>query len=98
MPGTAFAIASDGDNLYVAVRDGALQGETQEELAREKVQIHLDPERSGQRSGIFVCYTDGKASSAIELQAGGKEGSMGEIGYAAQLESGTWSMILRCAG
>ena len=49
MPGTAFAIAPDGDNLYVAVRAGALGGETQEELARENVQIQLDPERSGQR-------------------------------------------------
>jgi len=53
---------------------------------------------SGQRWGIFGCYTDGKASSAIELQAGGKEGWMGEIGYAAQLKPGTWSMILRFAG
>ncbi len=95
MPGTAFAMAHDGDNLYVAVKANALKGETQEELARENVQIQLDPERSGERSGIFVCYTDGKASSAIELQAGGKEGWMGQIGYAAQLKSGAWSMILK---
>ena len=95
MPGTAFAMAHDGDNLYVAVRCSALGGETQEQLARENVQIQLDPERSAERSGIFVCYTDGKASSAIELQAGGKEGWMGQIGYAAQLKSGAWSMILK---
>ena len=95
LPGTAFAMAHDADNLYVAVKANALKGETQEELARENVQIQLDPERRGQRSGIFVCYTDGKASSAIELQSGGKEGWMGEIGYAAQLKSGAWSMILK---
>ncbi|MDP7134392.1 MAG: hypothetical protein QF437_28095, partial [Planctomycetota bacterium] len=94
MPGTAFAMTHDGDNLYVAVRCSALGGETQEQLARENVQIQLDPERSAERSGIFVCYTDGKASSAIELQAGGKEGWMGQIGYAVQLKSGAWSMIL----
>ncbi len=69
LPGTAFAMAHDADNLYVAVKANALKGETQEELARENVQIQLDPERRGQRSGIFVCYTDGKASSAIELQS-----------------------------
>ena len=95
MPGTAFAMAHDGDNLYVAVRCSALGGETQEELARENVQIQLDPEQSGEHSGIFVCYTDGKASSVIELQAGGKEAWMGQIGYAAQLKSGAWSMILK---
>ena len=49
IPGTAFAMAHDGDNLYVAVKASALKGETQEELARENVQIQLDPERSGQR-------------------------------------------------
>ncbi len=99
MPGTAFAMAHDGDNLYVAVRSSALAGETQEQLARENVQIQLDPERSAERSGIFVCYTDGKASSVIELQdrgqSGGKEVWMGQIGYAAQLKSGAWSMILQ---
>ncbi|MDP7397731.1 MAG: sialidase family protein [Lentisphaeria bacterium] len=99
MPGTAFAMTHDGDNLYVAVRCSALGGETQEQLARENVQIQLDPERSAERSGIFVCYTDGKASSVIELQdrghSGGKEVWMGQIGYAAQLKSGAWSMILK---
>ncbi len=74
IPGTAFAMAHDGDSLYVAVRCDILAGETQEQLARENVQIQLDPERRGQRSGIFVCYTDGKASAAIELQAGGRRG------------------------
>ena len=95
LPETAFAMAHDGDNLYMGVRCQALQGETQEELARENVQIQFDPERSGERSGIFVCYTDGKASSAIELQAGGKEGWTGEIGYAAQVKPGVWSMTLK---
>jgi hypothetical protein len=95
LPDTAFAMAHDGDNLYMAVRCQALVGETQEELARENVQIQFDPERSGERSGIFVCYTDGKASSAIELQAGGKEGWTGEIGYVTQVKSGAWSMILK---
>ena len=58
LPETAFAMAHDGDNLYMGVRCQALQGETQEELVRENVQIQFDPERSGERSGIFVCYTD----------------------------------------
>ena len=94
-PGTAFAMAHDGDNLYVAVRCSVLAGKTQEQLARENVQIQLDPECSGERSGTFVCYTDGKASSSMELQAGGKKGWTGEIGYDVQLQEGQWSMVLK---
>ncbi len=95
VPGTAFAMAHDGNILYVAARCNARPGTIPEELAREHVQIQLDPERSGERSGTFVCYTDGKASSSIELQAGGKKGWTGEIGYDVLLQEGQWSMVLK---
>jgi hypothetical protein len=95
VPGTAFAMAHDGNLLYVAARCSARKGETQEQLARENVQIQLDPEQNGERSGTFVCYTDGKASSSIEFQAGGKKGWTGEIGYDVQLQEGQWSMVLK---
>ena len=95
VPGTAFAMAHDGNILYVAVRCNARPGITPEELAREHVQIQLDPECSGERSGTFVCYIDGKASSSMELQAGGKEGWTGEIGYDVLLQEGQWSMVLK---
>ena len=95
-PGTAFAMAHDGDNLYVAVRCSVLRGKTQEQLARENVQIVLDPEQSGERAGIFVCYTDGKASSVIlEDQDGGKEAWPGEIDSATRLQPGQYSMVLK---
>ena len=90
VPGTAFAMAHDGNILYVAAKCNARPGTTPEQLARENVQIQLDPEQSGERSGTFVCYTDGKASSSIEFQAGGKKGWTGEIGYDVQLQEGQW--------
>jgi hypothetical protein len=94
-PGTSFAMAHDGDSLFFAVKCKALAGEAPEELARENVQIQLDSERRGLRSGIFVCYTDGKASSAIELEADGKEAWLGEVGYGSRLQAGGWSMVLK---
>jgi hypothetical protein len=95
-PGTAFAMAHDGDNLYVAVRCSVSAGKTQEQLARENVQIVLDPEQSGERVGIFVCYADGKtASSVLEDQDGGKEAWPGEIDCATRLQPGQYSMVLK---
>ena len=94
-PGTAFAMAHEGDNLYFAVKCSARAGERQEALARENVQIQLDPERSGIRSGIFICYTDGRISSQIELEAGGNEAWLGEVGYGSRLQSGEWSAVLK---
>ena len=94
-PGTAFAMAHEGDNLYFAVKCSARAGERQEALARENVQIQLDPERSGMRSGIFICYTDGRISSQIELEAGGNEAWLGEVGYGSRLQSGEWSAVLK---
>jgi hypothetical protein len=95
VPGTAVAMGHDGNILYVAVRCSALPGTTPEKLAREHVQIQLDPECRGERSGTFVCYTDGKASSSIELQDGGKLAWTGEIGYDVLLQEGQWSMVLK---
>ena len=95
-PGTAFAMAHDGDNLYLAVSCCVSAGQTQEQLARENVQIVLDPECSGERVGIFVCYADGKtASSVLEDQDGGKEAWPGEIECATRLQPGQYSIALK---
>ncbi len=95
-PGTTFAMAHDGDNLYLAVSCSVSASQTQEQLARENVQIVLDPECSGERVGIFVCYADGKiASSALEDQDGRKEAWPGEIGCATRLQPGQYSIALK---
>ena len=94
-PGTAFAMAHDEDSLFFAVKCSAHAGQSQEALARENVQIQFDPERSGVRSGIFVCYPDGRISSQTELEAGGNEAWLGEVGYTSRLQSGEWSLVLK---
>ena len=94
-PGTAFAMAHDEDSLFFAVKCSAHAGQSQEALARENVQIQFDPERSGVRSGIFICYPDGRISSQTELEADGNEPWLGEVGYTSRLQSGEWSLVLK---